>query len=265
MKNVLVLIHDDSGQEARLQAALDIARALGGHLTCVDVVEIMPIVGDYYPAVAEGIKLEEEQERANRDRVQQRLALEDVPWDWVDLKGDIAEALTSAAGLADLIVVNRKLDKAQWPDMFYVAAELALKSGKPVVAVPDTGDRFNLFGSALLAWDGSSEASAALRATVPLLKLASEVLVIEIEDGSIEAPATEAASYLSRHGIRATITLREATAGTTADTLLAEADRVHAAYIVMGAFGRSRFVEAMFGGVSRQMLAESHAPLVIAH
>jgi nucleotide-binding universal stress UspA family protein len=37
MKNFLLLIHDDAGQEARLQAELDITRALGGHLKCVDV------------------------------------------------------------------------------------------------------------------------------------------------------------------------------------------------------------------------------------
>jgi hypothetical protein len=35
MKNVLLLVHDDLGQEARLQAALDIVRAIGGHLHCL--------------------------------------------------------------------------------------------------------------------------------------------------------------------------------------------------------------------------------------
>lgn len=35
MKNVLLLIHDDDGQEARLQVTLDLTRALDGHLTCV--------------------------------------------------------------------------------------------------------------------------------------------------------------------------------------------------------------------------------------
>lgn len=37
MKNILLLVHDDDGQEVRLQAALDLVRALDGHLTCVDV------------------------------------------------------------------------------------------------------------------------------------------------------------------------------------------------------------------------------------
>ena len=37
MKNVMVLVHDDDGQTARLQTALNLARALEGHLSCVDV------------------------------------------------------------------------------------------------------------------------------------------------------------------------------------------------------------------------------------
>ena len=41
MKNILLLVHDDAGQEARLQVALDLTRALGGHLTCIDVVRMV--------------------------------------------------------------------------------------------------------------------------------------------------------------------------------------------------------------------------------
>ena len=37
MKNILVLAHDDCGQEARLQVAIDITRSIDGHLTCLDV------------------------------------------------------------------------------------------------------------------------------------------------------------------------------------------------------------------------------------
>lgn len=53
MKNVLVLLHDDAGQEARLQVALDLTRALSGHLKCLDVV--VPLAGarDYFD-VSEG-------------------------------------------------------------------------------------------------------------------------------------------------------------------------------------------------------------------
>ena len=35
MKSILVHIHEDAGQNARLQAALDTARYYSGHLTCL--------------------------------------------------------------------------------------------------------------------------------------------------------------------------------------------------------------------------------------
>lgn len=46
MKNILLLIHDDDGQEARLQAALDVTRSVGGHLTCLAIVVAPPVGGD---------------------------------------------------------------------------------------------------------------------------------------------------------------------------------------------------------------------------
>src|SRR5687768_1972067 len=76
MKNILLLVHDDAGQEARFQAALDITRAVGGHLTCLDVA-IPPVVsGELYVFSAEAVLLADERERqaANRQRLQDRLS-----------------------------------------------------------------------------------------------------------------------------------------------------------------------------------------------
>ena len=49
MKTVMVLIHDDASQEARLQTALDVVRAVEGHLLCLDVVQ-MPVIADGFGA-----------------------------------------------------------------------------------------------------------------------------------------------------------------------------------------------------------------------
>lgn len=47
---MLLLVHDDAGQQARLQAALDLTRCLSRHLTCLDVVQIPVLAGsEYYP------------------------------------------------------------------------------------------------------------------------------------------------------------------------------------------------------------------------
>jgi nucleotide-binding universal stress UspA family protein len=167
--------------------------------------------------------------------------------------------------LADLIVVNRQLDSYPLPDMRAVASGLIVKSGKPVLAVPEKVTGFNAGGNALVAWDGSREASVALSAAVSLLQLASSVTIVEIEDGSVKAGAEEAAAYLSRHGIHGMI-VRAATDGDdTGTVLLAKANSEKFDYLVMGGFGHPRFVEAVFGGVTRKILTESAIPVLLAH
>lgn len=154
MKNVLLLVHDDDGQEARLQAALDVVRATEGHLGCLDVAVLPMLVTGYYGAPEEGILLAEEvaRESANRARLEERLRHEDVAWDWVDSCGTIVSCVTAAAGLADLIVVNRKLESFLMPDMLAVAGGIIMESRKPILAVPQALRGIMLAGTRL--WPG---------------------------------------------------------------------------------------------------------------
>jgi nucleotide-binding universal stress UspA family protein len=267
MKNVLLLVHDDAGQEARLQAALDLARAFEGHLTCLDVAEAPTVMGDVYNARAWArlIEQEEAREAANRRRIEARLANEGVPWTWVDAAGDIVGELVAQSRLADVIVVNRRLEEASWPDMRAIAGQVAVSSGRTVIAVPDDARGFATGGHAMVAFDGSAEASAALQAAVPLLRLAAKVTLVEIARGSPSGLLEDAATYLSRHGIHPVVVTWHPGADTVGEVLLSEVDVQHADYVVMGGFGHSRVVESVFGGVSRQMLGESPVPIVMAH
>lgn len=267
MKNVLVLMHDDAGQEARFQAALDLTRALDGHLTCIDVAIAPAFVGDYAMTGGEALLMADEQarEQGNRTHMEARLEAEDVPYDWIDETGFLSPTMRSHVGLADVVVLNRKLESIDYPDMRELVGEMVINSGKPILAVPESTRRFDAFGNALVAWDGSREAVAALQAAAPLLAKASTVTILEVRDGSIKAPAEDAAAYLSRHGIKPVIR-RESNALNIPSTVILDAIAgTHAAYVVMGGFGHSRFVEAALGGVSSRMLKECPVPLFMAH
>lgn len=266
MKNILLLVHHDNGQEARLQAALDVTRACGGHLNCLDVTAMAVMSGDYWSGAGTAMLLEDERAReaVNREKIEARIADEGVAWTWTDATGDMALCVERASILSELIVVNRRLDGFPIPDMRSLAAELILKSGKPILAVPQTADGFRVAGRALVAWNGSAQADAALQAAVPLLRLASHVTIFEVEDGCVNIPAEEAAAYLSRHGVHGLVVREKATA--VAEDLILEAVRQrHIDYVVMGGFGHSRFREALCGGVSRKMLDASPVPLLLAH
>jgi nucleotide-binding universal stress UspA family protein len=263
MKNVLLLVHDDPGQEARFQVALDLARALNGHLSCIDV-SVMPIptIGVYEPtSEAMLLQIEREREANNRAKLEARLQAEDVQWTWLDTTDAIADGVLSAASLADIIVLNRRLDSTSYPDTRDIVSQVVTHAKKPVVAVPETLERFAL-GRALIAWDGREACAATMRACVPLLALAEEVEIFAVRDGGQGASPIEAAEYLSRHGIHATV--REvADDGTPADRAIAvEAHHWQADYVVMGAYNQGRLVE-LFGGVTKRLLTDGAVPLVM--
>lgn len=268
MKNVLLLVHEDEGQEARFQAAVDATRALEGHLTCLDVVEFAPVPGDGYGLADGGLMLMEAErqiERENRIRLEQRLKIEGLSWEWIDVIGGYESALERWASLADLVVVNREVPDLKQAKVRKLVEPLVVRSGKPILAAVDD-DGFNAAGHALVAWDGSSAASAALHSAVPLLAFAESVTILQIEDGSIDAPAVEAAEYLSRHRIEVEILFQKVPGPEFVEpVLLSKVQSGQFDWLVMGAFSKSRFREAFFGGVTRRMLEESPIPLLVAH
>jgi nucleotide-binding universal stress UspA family protein len=267
MKNVLLLVHDDVGQEARLQCALDLTRAVQGHLTCVDV-EIMPrCMDDYVSSGGLGVLLAEDEVRQvrNCERLEQRLEHEDVPWNWADASGSLEHRVRLASRLSDIIVVNARLDQFPHYEMKHLAGELIVKSGRPLLAVPQKTTQFRVAGHALVAWDGSPPAEAALQAAVPLLALARDVTLVEVDDGSLDLPVELAAEYLSRHGITPIIDREKAMTHTASTVLLAQCDILRADWLVMGGFGHHRLIEASFGGVTRRMFHDAEIPLFLAH
>jgi nucleotide-binding universal stress UspA family protein len=267
MKNILLLVHDDGGQEARLQTALDVARGLDAHLTCLDVTQLPVIVDDGMNSIATAMLLEDERARetTNRERLEARLANEDVAWDWIDVTGSITECIIAVSALADLIIVNRKIDSNFGPDMRSITGTIAIQSHRPLVAVPDDLRTFATGGMALIAWDGSAPVIATMRASIPLLKLASSVHIFTVRNGSETVDAEEAAVYLSRYDIHASVRRIESEVKQHDELINTECATINADYCLMGAYGHSRIREALFGGVTRRMLTTSALPLILGH
>lgn len=264
MKNILLLVHDDHGQEARLQAALDITRAVEGHLTCIDVTPYPVIAGDGFGFAETVVVLDErESEAKNKSLISDRLSREDVSWSWIDVTDEIAGAVLDAADLADLIILNCALDGFPLPDMRDITSRIVSRASAPVLAVPEALERFEL-ERALVAWDGRPSSAAALRAAVPLLAFAKEVEIFTAQGPDNHTAPEEAALYLSRHGIKAAV--RSTDIGKFhADFLIAdEAVLFDADYVVMGAYGRGRLRET-FGGTTKNLLTRSKHPLLMSH
>ncbi|MGE4410718.1 MAG: universal stress protein UspA [Sphingomonadales bacterium] len=265
MKNILLLVHDDDGQEARLQTALDLTRALEGHMSCIDVTMMPMMAADIHGGTAQAVLLEEERAREgqNKAAITARLANEDVSWDWTDVIGGMAQAVLDASTLSDLIVLNRKLDAYSYPDMRDIASSIVMKARAPVVAVPETQKSFST-DRAMIAWDGSESCASTMRSCIGLLKLSSEVRLFTAIEKSNGLEATAAAQYLSRHGIHATVEMVERGVQDADMLIAAHANSWKADYVLMGAFGRGRLRET-FGGVTKRMLGSATLPLLLGH
>lgn len=120
-------------------------------------------------------------------------------------------------------------------------------------------------GRAIVAWDGSPDAEAALTAAMPLLSLARCVTLYYADDKSMDTPIEDAARYLSRHGIEPVIKREPIGIDRVDVALRCEAEMGHYDLVVMGAYGHARTMETIFGGATQGMLKRCRVPLLLVH
>lgn len=178
--------------------------------------------------------------------------------------GSEASRLMFHARHSDLTVLGR----AQHADCMpaTLIEDVLVGSGHPLLIVPRTVLR-PLLGTVVVGWKESAASARAIAAALPLLQLASRVVIVNVaEDNS---PGTEAL-----HGVRQQLAWHEVNAETlrlgdgiaTADVLLpgVVAD-LDAGLLVIGGFGHSRLRETVFGGVTRALVKHAELPLFVAH
>ena len=269
MRSILLHIDNDDCLEARLQVSLDIAREFAGHLTCLQSVPYeFGVPGDLYGTMAiEMMPQVREAASELQNRMEQRLNREDVAWDYVQEDGFASERLLRRCGLSDLVVLG-SCDALRPKGLSALLGDMVFKARTPILVVPSNTKRFDSGGAAVVAWDGSPEAARALRAAVPLLAKAGAVHLVSVQEEKqpeqATLPHTEGAEYLSRHGIDCEI-VEMPCGGTIGETILSAAAARNASCIVMGAYGRPRLVEVIWGGATRQVLLEPPVPILVCH
>ena len=273
---ILLHVQDDAMLDSRIEAALSLARSSGAHLSCLHVTPIQAYVAfDSFGGVfvmKDVIDKLDEQEAELRARVERKLAAEDVSWDFEQATGDVIALIIGRAALADLVVFGREPHRHDLPGPAVgMMGDLLHRARTPVFIPGDGTAQVDVTGPALIAWDGSYEAANAVRASLGLLKLASDVAIIQVAEGKEQAfPGTKLLGYLSRHGIHADLSVEDPPGSSrdfevVAATLVAHAKGMKAAYIVMGGYSHNRIREVVFGGVTRSLLKECAVPIVIAH
>ena len=270
MRSILVHIHNDPCLESRLQIALDLARAFGGHLTCLQVTPYDFLVpGDLYGTLAaEMVPVLRKSAEELRQTLTTRLEREDVAWDWREEDGLALDFLLRLGALSDVVVVGAGDPATGDRSASRLAGDLAIRGRAAVLVVPESARALDVAGSAVIGWNGSAEAARAVKGALPLLMGASSVVlatVVEPQQSQDDISVVEAAEYLSRHGIGSEITELPRGDRSAAEVLGSAAAARKAAYLVIGAYGAPRLVESVFGGVTRELLAQPPLPILTCH
>lgn len=271
MKSILLHIDHDAAMQARLQVALDMARATNGHITCLQAVSyevFMP--GDFYgSAIAAALPVIRENAEKLRTEIEKAMEHEGVSFDWRFEYGTASQRLIEASPLADIVILGPAEAGTDGRGPSSLVGDVVTRAPVPVLVVPQGMTSFDIGAPMLVAWNGSAESAHALRAAVPLLACSCKVtlacVVEEGERGHFDLPSTEGAKYLSRHGIESELVELPRGQAKVADTLFAAAQLRECSLLVMGAYGHSRLAELVLGGVTRSMLSDPAMPVLLAH
>ncbi|MDQ2095565.1 universal stress protein [Rhodalgimonas zhirmunskyi] len=183
--------------------------------------------------------------------------------DFVDLDVEQGRSLSEFARTFDLVVTGVHSHSENEAHMSANPDLIALRSGRPVLVVPDAYEAEGLTDHALVAWDGKRSSARALGDAMVGLEDKAKVTLLTV--GSEKAPGTEyLLRNLERHGIDATLVLKPRK-GSIAETILSTAQDVSAELVVMGAFEHSKFSHDVFGGVTTDVIEKTDVPIFMSH
>jgi len=276
-KSLFSVLTDDALIAPVLAQATCLAKAQDAHLDVLCLGVDRSQTGYYY-AGANAMILQESIERAQSEAaaietaVKAKLGVSRVRYgteSGVAQLADVARHVAARARFADLVVLPRPYGNNRGAELEPVIEAALFEGQAPVLVVPDQTHQITAPQKIALAWNESAEALNAARAALPLLKAAQEVHVVVIDPPvhgpNRSDPGGQLSQYLARHGVRCEIDVLSKTMPRVSDILLRHAKDMSADLVVMGAYGHSRFREAILGGATRYMLEQSEIPVFMAH
>ncbi len=183
--------------------------------------------------------------------------------DFVDLSTQNGMSLSEFARPFDLVVTGVHSNTENEGHLSANPDLIALRSGRPVLVVPDDYVSQGLAEQAVVAWDGKRASARAIGDAMETLEEKSKVTVVTV--GDQPAPGTDILlRNLKRHGIVTELLLKPKTSS-IADTILSVAQDVSAKLVVLGAFEHSKFSHDMFGGVTTEVIGKADVPVLLSH
>lgn len=287
MKSILVPIGGSQTDQPLLETALAAARPFASHLQLLHIhvgagqaAVNMPHTGFAMgPALSAALKEFEETARTRSAVAVQHFrdfcaraeieicdepnAKPGVTASWREEHGHALKSIMVHARHNDLVVVGRAKKANGLPDDFL--AQLLLGAGRPVLIVNATPPS-TLTGTVMVCWKESPESARALSAAMPFLTHAKRVVIASVaETDELAGAAREVAHQLGWNGIRADVRILTPDGGDVPHLLSSAAQDCAADLVVLGAYGRSRMHELLFGSFTQAMIQNADRPVLLMH
>ncbi|NOC85214.1 universal stress protein [Ruegeria sp. HKCCD6428] len=232
----------------------------------------------YYYAGANALIVQETLSRANAEAQEllnfanNYLGKSGVRWSaehGVAQIADIGRHVAHRARFSDLVVLPHPYGKDRGAEAEPIIEAAMFEGHCPVLVVPDDVEPLSVPRNIMIGWNESVEAMCAIRHALPFLKKAELVRIVVIDPPrhgpDRSDPGGMLSQMLARHGVKCEIDVLSKSMTRVSDILNRHASDTESDLIVMGAYGHSRFREAILGGATRNMLEQSTVPVFLAH
>jgi nucleotide-binding universal stress UspA family protein len=254
-KDILVYLDAGPYLETRLEVATALAQRHKAKLIGVDVSTEAAFEGDWRARAEQLEEIFESSARAAQIAFQYRVASQ-------------ASASTFYAHSADLFIATQPHVDTEHLAFDAVPEKTLLTCGVPGLILPCNWQKRELGRRVIVAWNASREATRALHDALPILKSAELVIVFHFERRHDSATTDMEAllAHLADHGVTARVETWSDSGGMDpVSALFACLDADDVDLIVAGVYGHARWLEGLFGGVSRDLIVQDTMAALLSH
>jgi nucleotide-binding universal stress UspA family protein len=184
-----------------------------------------------------------------------------------EITGDCYEQIAAIGRAYDVIVFSRE-NEAFAPTTGKIG-DVLMRCGRPIL-MASRHEQAAFGRHVAIAWKDSAEAARAVAAAMPLLRKAKTVTILSAienasEQAAVTGSATRLANELKWHGLSTAVRVIDATHSGATASITEAALKGGCDLLVMGAYGHSRVMEFVLGGVTRDILNEARLPVLLFH
>lgn len=274
-KDIVVFIEEEAGQRERLAFVAALAELWQAHLVATFVPAVLgsnrhagfAIGGALAEMLRQHHSVMEKAQQRCRELFEQLVANRGFTHEWRFADQEVGEALMLHARHVGLAIVGPPAHGSQPATNLSLSEDMIFASGRPTLLLPRDWPATRLPQRIVIGWNASREAARAIADAMPFLIAARAVHLVVVPDPGISHllganPGADISRHLARHGVP--VTLEQIQGEDAGPVLLERIAALDADLLVVGAYGRSRISEFVFGGVTRTMLACAPCPILLS-